>query len=592
MADEGTAAFEPNHGVDPLDFGGYLRLLWRRKWLILGCGLIGMVVFGVGGALFLGDTYTASTRLALSPIAVESLDDPPGTVRDPERDLQTEITTIQSDEVRNDIEAAVDGDFSLTVEPGDGTDSVLLTVTAPTLAAATDARAATVEAYSTHRQDSGLGLIDEQIATAEETLQSHRADRAELVAPLEELNAQLNDAQTPDAVGAIVARQAELQEEIGPERDQLDSQIADLEDRLGQLQAARNTIASGSTASVIEESSPTRTTSATPRHLAVGLVLGVLAAVVYVLFRQVLDDSVRTKNDLERASGHRVLGLIPRVPGWRATDPARNTALEAPTSPPAEAYRTLRTSLQFLAVDRPIHRLVITSAVSGEGKTTTAANLAVTLARTGQRVIAVDADLRRPRLHEFFGATNEQGFTSAVGGARVADVLQPVEGIPSLSLLASGPIAAEPSELLGSAGTVRVMEEVDDLADVVVIDAPPILPVTDGLLVGRMSDGVIVVALGGTTKPREVNRAVELLHQVDAIVLGTVLNGVSRDLGDDYAYDYGYQYSPDEGQGPLRRLRRRKPDPALLYAPPSEPGSEDGEHGEDADSDEQPADLT
>jgi Mrp family chromosome partitioning ATPase len=167
----------------------------------------------------------------------------------------------------------------------------------------------------------------------------------------------------------------------------------------------------------------------------------------------------------------------------------------------------------------------------------------------------------------------------------VADVLQPVEGLESLSLLASGPIAAEPSELLGSPGTVRVMEEVDDLADVVVIDAPPILPVTDGLLVGRMSDGVLVVALGGTTKPREVNRAVELLHQVDAIVLGTVLNGVSRDLGDDYAYDYGYQYNPNEERGRFARFRR-KPDADLLYEPPAEPEPEDTE------SDGQPADLT
>ena len=201
-----------------------------------------------------------------------------------------------------------------------------------------------------------------------------------------------------------------------------------------------------------------------------------------------------------------------------------------PISPASEAYRTLRLNLQYASLDAPLHALLVTSSAPDEGKSTTLANLAVTMAQAEQRVIMVDCDLRRPSLHTLFGLSNDVGLTTmmledeALSEPPLLDT--PIKG---LRLLASGPLPPRPADLLGSQRMERVLERLKADADMVVLDAPPVMAVTDAVVLATKVDGVLLVVSAGTTKREHAQRAVERLHKVNAHIVGAVLNNAPID---------------------------------------------------------------
>lgn len=201
-----------------------------------------------------------------------------------------------------------------------------------------------------------------------------------------------------------------------------------------------------------------------------------------------------------------------------------------PLSPISEAYRTLRINLQFATLGVQLRTLLVTSAGAGEGKSTTLANLAVTVAQTEQSVVVVDCDLRRPGLHKLFGLSNELGLTTMMADDQALDEppLQPTE-VDGLRLLASGPLPARPPDLLGSRRMDRVIEKLLGEADLVILDAPPIMAATDALVLSTKVDGVLLVASAGTTKREQAQRAVERLNKVNARLVGAVLTNVPLD---------------------------------------------------------------
>jgi capsular exopolysaccharide synthesis family protein len=210
----------------------------------------------------------------------------------------------------------------------------------------------------------------------------------------------------------------------------------------------------------------------------------------------------------------------------------------------------------------------VTSASAQEGKTTTLANLAVAFARSGLRTVAVCCDLRRPRLHAFFGLDNAVGFTSVLlGNVALSKALQPVPGVDRLLILASGPLPPNPAELLSSSRTVELLRNLASQADIVLIDSPPVLPVTDSLVLSQRVDSTVLVSAAGTTTRKAVHRAAEMLHQVSAPLVGAVLNGVSEDSGyGSYASRYytsanvstnGSATNGHGSSGFLKRLRSK-----------------------------------
>jgi capsular exopolysaccharide synthesis family protein len=214
--------------------------------------------------------------------------------------------------------------------------------------------------------------------------------------------------------------------------------------------------------------------------------------------------------------------------------------LTDPRSPAAEAFRTLRTNLYFSSLDRALETLVVTSAAPREGKSTTLSNLAVAMAQGDKKTILVDADLRRPSLHDFFEANNAQGLTTmAVDDAALSDPPLVATGQENLWLLPSGPLPPNPAEILGSRRMEEIIAALKARADVVLFDAPPVVAVTDAAVLGTKVDGVLLVIRAGKTRREHAQRARELLERVKVRVVGAVLTNAPPDqsMGGYYSAD-------------------------------------------------------
>lgn len=272
--------------------------------------------------------------------------------------------------------------------------------------------------------------------------------------------------------------------------------------------------------------------------LALGLLLGLVLGVGSAVLREVLDTRVRDADDVARVTDKPVIGAI----GFDE-DAARHPLIVQtnPHSQRSEAFRRLRTNLQFLDVaDRP-HSIVVTSSLPGEGKSTTAINVAITLADAGSRVALVDADLRRPSVATYMGLEGTTGLTTVlIGRAAVDDVLQPW-GNGQLHVLPSGQVPPNPSELLGSVAMARLLERLTRDYDMVVVDTAPLLPVTDAAILARLTGGALVVVGADKLHRNQLGESVGALETVGARILGVVLNRQPRKQGDAYAY---YDYAP------------------------------------------------
>ena len=202
--------------------------------------------------------------------------------------------------------------------------------------------------------------------------------------------------------------------------------------------------------------------------------------------------------------------------------------LSDPRSPVSEAYRTLRTNLSFSSLDEPIRTLVVTSPTPDEGKSTTIANLAVTMAQGGRKTVLVDCDLRRPSLHTFFKCQSEPGLTNLLLEAEGEPALQATE-VDGLYLLSSGPLPPNPADLLGSKRMDQIIGKLKDVSDIVLFDAPPIIAVTDATILGAKVDGVLLVISAGRTKREHAQRAKDMLEKANVRIIGAALTNAPKD---------------------------------------------------------------
>ena len=317
---------------------------------------------------------------------------------------------------------------------------------------------------------------------------------------------------------------------------------------LGQYEAARlqeATIAPYVT--ILDGASPAYRVGTTLRQkLILGALVGLLLGLGAAFFLEYLDQSIKTSQDVERVLRLPVLGHVPHDPKLASHNGHRQpitliTALSQ-EDPAAEAYRSLRTNVLFVGAEKPLQVVSITSPGPGEGKSTTAANLAVTLAQNGARTLLVDADLRRPVVHRAFSITQEPGLTDVlIGRASPREAIRP-EVTANLDVLPSGALPPNPSELLGSEAMRALLGEIRRDYDWVLIDTPPVLPVTDATVVAAEVDAVILTVRSGETDEAAAERAVEQLRHVGARLAGTVLNALSTTRDRHYTY-YAYRRS-------------------------------------------------
>jgi capsular exopolysaccharide synthesis family protein len=277
-------------------------------------------------------------------------------------------------------------------------------------------------------------------------------------------------------------------------------------------------------------------------NLALGLFLGLIVGAGWALVDDRLDDSLRGRDDLEETMGLPVLAAIPKVESWKDRDEVRLVTIQEPRSPSSEAYRTLRTNVMVAAARHDVKTILVSSALEGEGKSTTAANLAVVLAQSGKRVVLVSADMRRPRLHEFFGLENDRGLAEILSHKMPAWEGLQESGVENLWIFTSGQVADAPAELLSSDRMIDFISERREVVDFIVIDSPPLLAVADGLELAARVDGVLYVADAEHTPRGALKEARRQLEWVRARVLGAVLNRAPLVRASAY-----YGYLPTKG---------------------------------------------
>jgi tyrosine-protein kinase Etk/Wzc len=310
-------------------------------------------------------------------------------------------------------------------------------------------------------------------------------------------------------------------------------------------------------------------------NILFGAILGIALGIGIVLLMEYMDASLKTIYDIEHFLGLPVLGLIPAIDlenvasqaerGKTSTNGASSIAERLishhlPKSPISEAYRILRTNLQFLRPDQPLKVILVTSSGPSEGKTTTASNLAITMAQVGSRTLIVDADLRRPMVSGVFGIPQEPGLTELlVKGGDLQKALVPSE-VENLFILPAGTIPPNPSELLGSQKMKHLIQEMRKCCDLVILDCPPVITVTDAAVLAAEADCVLMVVQSGKTDREAAKRAKTLLANVKASIAGTVLNNISADMLSGYSYYYHYYYE----DGKRKRGRKGRKNKNLL----------------------------
>jgi receptor protein-tyrosine kinase len=295
----------------------------------------------------------------------------------------------------------------------------------------------------------------------------------------------------------------------------------------------------------------------TTRDIAIGLGLGLMLGIGLAYLRESLDNTVKDRETLEEITG---IALVGSVPFDKERPAASAVPFDGNYSAIAEAFRKLRTNLQFVAVDNPPRVIVVTSSMPDEGKTTAAINIALALAEADHNVALVDGDMRRPMLAKILGLVEPVGFSTVLSGRVELDAALQRTQYPGLTVLTSGAVPPNPSELLGSMAAEKVLNEMRMRFDYVIVDSSPLLAVTDAAVLAANSDGALIMARYGQTKRDQLTHAIGSLDYVGALLLGAVFSFTPPREGTAYSYDYYYGRDGKEGA----RQLASKPEPPQL----------------------------
>jgi capsular exopolysaccharide synthesis family protein len=394
------------------------------------------------------------------------------------------------------------------------------------------------------------------ILTSERLTKTYRElikKRPVLEAVITELSLPLEPEELTKMIDVEVVRDTQLlrvsAESSDPEEARL---IADATANAFIVENSKDQLSRSGSVSVVEAAttpdSPVRPNI--PLNTILGALAGLIVAGGLAALLEYLDDTVKSPEEVEAAAGLATLGGVARF--HRPRPPESGLVATRHRHPVAEAYRMLRTNVQFSTLERPAQTLLVTSANPGEGKTTTVANLALVMAQAGKRVIAVDSDLRRPALHRLLGVENETGLTNLLLSQEPEmNGCVKSTAFDNLWVLPSGPQPPNPSELLGSRRLEAILQSLKQSADVIIMDSPPALAVADASILAARVDGTLLVVDSGRTRAGSLQRAKEALTRAKTNLLGAVLNKLTQ-RGRDYYY-YRYYYADAEGHKTRRR---------------------------------------
>jgi succinoglycan biosynthesis transport protein ExoP len=592
-------------GGTPLELRHYLEILRRHKWFIVESVVVVGLVAGILSSLRT-PIYKATAQVLLRPNdPTEQLN--PNNVGqqisiDPDRYVSGQRNVVESEGVAREAAKAVPGVDVETIEERtsvtQGGDSNVLNISAvdPEPAQARDIANAVAKGYIENRRQAAVAGLEQAAKDIEARLAPLQATIAQLDARIGEgstvpgATSQLVTPTGPNATGTPTRPAAQIEGAAGAAGPastaealkaaryaaavQYETLFARQQELLVNISLKR-----GEAELIQEAKVPEEAVSPHPtRDGALGVFVGLLLGVGISFLREQLNDRLRSAEEVEEISGLNLLARLP-LDDDTAKGAGGVAVVERPTSPLAEAVRSLRTSVQYLSVDQPVKLIVVTSSIPGEGKSLVAANLATMFAQADYRTLLVSADLRRSSIDELFGkhapspgltgviapATGTAGRVGVNGNGRT-DALSVASGsagavvktpVANLLLLPSGPTPPNPAELLGSRRMSALLTEWSTSADVVVIDTPPLLAVTDAAVLAARSDGVILVAAVNETRRDALKQSVAILQGTGARLLGVVANKVPASATTAYNYAGYYGEAPGERKIGRRASRRR-----------------------------------
>lgn len=544
-----TPASEPNDVAISLfpevDLKVYARIIWHWTWLIILCVVLAAASAYVTSSLAVPIYQASSTLLidqASKPIA--SLTD-----INTSRSMASTYAEMMQ---RKNLLGRVAEQFG--IEP-----NVLLnavTDISVTPVRDTQLMKVQVEGISPELSAAVANTLPTVFITEINDVQTKKfnASKTNLERQLQTLDGQIELTQVAlDGLGASRTaeeeiRHAQLRDELAQYQSSYTTALRSYEElRLTELQSTDSI-------TIVEEAeipeAPIR-----PRVLVntlLAAIVGAMLALGMIFLIEYLDDRIKTPQDLHAVIDAPLLGAIASMPGRRrnkkhATPEQSLIVAHQPRHPIAESYRRLRTNLRFSSVNEPLRILLVTSAAPAEGKTTTAANLATAVAQAGHKVILVDADLRKPQIHKLFELNKSPGLTDALLSETPASFFLRDTEISNLRVITSGSIPPNPAELLGSQPMQRLLKQLQQEADLVIVDAPPLLAVTDAQVLVNHIQSVLLVVNAGSTSRAMLSSAAAALFQVEARLLGVVLNQLVRSPRSYYYYDaYASYYAADE----------------------------------------------
>jgi tyrosine-protein kinase len=516
MGQQTQSTFELRH---------YLQVLWRRKWIVIACVII-VPVIALVLSLSQAKTYAATARLMVESQAADinaATGVYSGSQTVDTRQVATLASFVATPEVAQAVKAALGWSDStgqltksVTAAPSTSGNVIDVTATRPTASQAATLANEFAGQFVALRDKAQKATLETAIKTTEDQLATTKA--------------------------------------TSPNHDALET-------RLSQLKILEVMTGGGVS---LGQAAQTPSAPASPRpkrDAALAVVAGLILGVGLAFLREALDVKIHTVEELESLTAIPILGTIDMLPRSMRGD-GRIVTLEDPRNPTSEAYRRLRTNIDFMNFNRDLKSILITSPLPGQGKSTTIANLAIALLRTGKRVAVIEGDLRRPSLHTYFKVPNTLGVTSVVAGAATLDealrvmtfredpaVLttsdarrSPAPSAPDgleLRLLTAGPLPPNPGEIVTSRQLSEVLDRLRDENDYVLVDAPPMLAVGDAVAMGGVVDGVIVLVKLEDTTRRMLTEIAQFLERIPARSIGLVVSGVTHSGRDSYRYS-GY----------------------------------------------------
>ena len=524
------------------DIRRYFSLLWHWAWFLILVTLIsGAVAFAFNQSTAVPIYRVSTTVLIEAPFTISS---EYAAIVTSERLASTYAKLMTTKPIIKEVAERLGLNSisaSISATPVEGTQFIEVRVedTDPERAAAISNML--VDVFSEQNQNSQAARYTASKVNLESQLEDMDQRIQETSAQIEAMGDEPND----------TAKLIQLETNLNQYRQIYSTLLQSYEQiRLAEAQATFKVL-------LVEPAVPPRNPARVPllQNTALAAVVGLIAAVGVVFLIEALDDTVKGPEDVARHLGLPILGLI-----IHTEDGNLPVAAEKPRSPVAEAYRSLRTNIQFASVDYPVRSILVTSTSPEEGKTTIASNLGVVLAQGGREVVLIDADLRRPKLHTAMNLPNRRGLTSLFvqQNVHLDGVINPTK-LTGLSVITSGNLPPNPAELLASERMYNILAALKTEKDLVVLDTPPIMAVTDAVVLSRHVDGVIIVIKPGVTKLGSAQQTVEQLKRINANLLGVVLNDVQlkRSRYAHYYYTNGYYYHRDYYGPSSRRLKRK-----------------------------------